>query len=83
MLFLNINQEAGLQGCAGDMVRVAIGAMRVGPKESQGNLLAFRNFCAGLEPHSKTYEPFELSQPIYYKGVLISQWKPVKILCWG
>jgi hypothetical protein len=34
IVFLNINQKEGLgfQGCAGDMAKVAIGPMPVGPK---------------------------------------------------
>ena len=27
-------------------------------------------------------KPVELNQPIYYKDVLISEWKLVKVLCW-
>ena len=70
VVFLNINHKEDFQGCVGD---IAIGSMRVGPKEIF-KVISYHwetALGAALEPSSKNYKPFELNQPIYYKDVLI------------
>lgn len=36
-----------------------------------------------MQRHWTTEKTAELNQPIYFKDVLLSEWKPGYVLCWG
>ena len=86
MIFLNLkqNEHLGFMSYVFNKAKAAIGFRNADPKEIF-KVISYHwetSLGAALEPSSKNYKPFELNQPIYYKDVLTSEWKPSKVLHW-